>query len=47
MNTTLRAGQEFGEKSLYDTLELALKYDKLIDAHCDETDDLIHVLLNF
>ncbi len=31
--------REFGEKSIYDTLELALKYDKLIDVHCDETDD--------
>ena len=31
--------REFGEKSLYDIVELALKYDKLIDVHCDETDD--------
>lgn len=31
--------REFGEKSIYDTLELALKYGKLIDVHCDETDD--------
>ncbi|MBK7239279.1 MAG: amidohydrolase family protein [Flavobacteriales bacterium] len=31
--------REFGEKSIHDTVELALKYDKLIDVHCDETDD--------
>ena len=31
--------REFGEKSLHDIVELALKYDKLIDVHCDETDD--------
>lgn len=31
--------REFGEKSLNDIVELALKYDKLIDVHCDETDD--------
>ncbi len=31
--------REFGEKSVHDTVELALKYDKLIDVHCDETDD--------
>jgi cytosine deaminase len=31
--------REFGEKSIYDTVELALKYNKLIDVHCDETDD--------
>lgn len=31
--------REFGEKSIHDTVELALQYDKLIDVHCDETDD--------
>ena len=31
--------KEFGDKSVHDIVELALKYDKLIDVHCDETDD--------
>lgn len=31
--------REFGENSIHDIVELALKYDKLIDVHCDETDD--------
>lgn len=31
--------REFGEKSVYKTVELATKYDRLIDVHCDETDD--------
>ncbi len=31
--------REFGEKSVHDTVNLALKYDKPIDVHCDETDD--------
>jgi cytosine/creatinine deaminase len=31
--------REFGEKSIHDIVELALKYEKLIDVHCDETDD--------
>lgn len=31
--------REIGEKSIHKTVELALKYDKLIDVHCDETDD--------
>ncbi len=31
--------REFGEKSVHDIVELALKYDALIDVHCDETDD--------
>ena len=31
--------REFGEKSIHKTVELALKYDKMIDVHCDETDD--------
>jgi cytosine deaminase len=31
--------REFGEKSVHDTVKLAIKYDKLIDIHCDETDD--------
>lgn len=32
--------REFGEKSMHKTVELAVKYDKLIDVHCDETDDV-------
>lgn len=31
--------REFGEKSIHDIVKLAIKYDKLIDVHCDETDD--------
>ena len=31
--------REFGEKSIHDIVELAMKYNKLIDVHCDETDD--------
>ncbi len=31
--------QEFGEKSIHKVVELAVKYDKLIDVHCDESDD--------
>lgn len=31
--------REFGEKSVRRTVELAEKYDKLLDVHCDETDD--------
>lgn len=31
--------REFGEKSIHDIVELAIKYDVLIDVHCDETDD--------
>lgn len=41
--------REFGEKSVRRTVELAEKYGKLIDVHCDETDDVMsrHVeLLN-
>ncbi|MGL4307916.1 MAG: amidohydrolase family protein, partial [Cetobacterium sp.] len=30
---------ELGEKSIKKTVELAKKYNKLIDVHCDETDD--------
>ncbi|TDL81170.1 cytosine deaminase [Palleronia sediminis] len=30
---------EIGERSVHRTVELAMKYDKLIDVHCDETDD--------
>lgn len=33
--------REFGEKSVHKTVELAVKYDKLIDVHCDETDDVM------
>ena len=31
--------REFGEKSVHDIVKLAIKYDKPIDVHCDETDD--------
>ena len=31
--------REFGEKSVHDIVELGLKYDKMIDVHCDENDD--------
>lgn len=31
--------REFGEQSIHKTVELALKHNKLIDVHCDETDD--------
>lgn len=31
--------REFGEKSVHDIVRLGLKYDKMIDVHCDETDD--------
>lgn len=31
--------REWGEKSVKTVIDLALKYDKLIDIHCDETDD--------
>lgn len=31
--------RELGEKSIKEIVELSLKYDKLIDLHCDETDD--------
>ncbi len=31
--------REIGEKSIHRTVELAVKYNKLIDVHCDETDD--------
>ena len=31
--------REFGEKSIHNIIELAVKYNKLIDVHCDETDD--------
>lgn len=33
--------REIGEKSIHRTVELALKHDKLIDVHCDETDDVM------
>ena len=32
--------REFGEKSIHKTVELAVKYNKMIDVHCDETDDV-------
>lgn len=31
--------RELGEKSIKEIVDLSLKYDKLIDVHCDETDD--------
>ncbi|MGM9540725.1 cytosine deaminase [Anaerovibrio sp.] len=31
--------REFGEMSVHKAVELAVQYDKLIDVHCDETDD--------
>ena len=31
--------REFGEKSIHKVVELAVKHDKLIDVHCDESDD--------
>lgn len=31
--------REFGEKSVHDIVKLGFKYDKMIDVHCDETDD--------
>lgn len=31
--------REYGEKSVHDIVRLGLKYDKMIDVHCDETDD--------
>ena len=33
--------REIGEKSMHRTVELAVKHDKLIDVHCDETDDVM------
>lgn len=33
--------REFGEKSVHRTVELADKHGKLIDVHCDETDDVM------
>ncbi|NKI27990.1 amidohydrolase family protein [Arenibacter sp. 6A1] len=31
--------REIGDKSVHSIVELALKHDKMIDVHCDETDD--------
>lgn len=31
--------REFGERSMHTVVELASNYNKLIDVHCDETDD--------
>ena len=33
--------REFGERSIHDIVELAMKYNVLIDVHCDETDDIM------
>src|SRR5690606_5757878 len=32
-------------KSIHRIVELALRYDKMIDVHCDETDDIMSRLL--
>src|SRR5690606_923330 len=32
--------REFGERSVHDIVKLAMKYDKPIDDHCDETYDI-------
>lgn len=32
--------REFGEQSIHSIVHLALKYDRMIDVHCDETDDV-------
>lgn len=31
--------REFGERSMHTVVDLAVKYGRLIDVHCDETDD--------
>ncbi|WP_311777503.1 amidohydrolase family protein [Trueperella abortisuis] len=31
--------RQYGEETIHKIVDLALKYDKLIDVHCDETDD--------
>lgn len=33
--------REIGERSVHRTVELAVRYDRLIDVHCDETDDVM------
>jgi cytosine deaminase len=33
--------REFGERSIHAIVDLAVKYDKMIDVHCDETDDIM------
>ena len=33
--------REIGEKSIHSIVELAVKHDKMIDVHCDETDDVM------
>ena len=33
--------REIGEKSIHSIVELAMKHDKMIDVHCDETDDVM------
>lgn len=38
VNFVAKSG-EFGEMSVRKAVELAVQYDKLIDLHCDETDD--------
>ncbi|MBK0402690.1 amidohydrolase family protein [Adhaeribacter sp. BT258] len=33
--------REIGERSVHSSVELAMKYGKMIDVHCDETDDVM------
>ncbi|WP_454206789.1 hypothetical protein [Peptoniphilus sp. Marseille-Q6390] len=33
--------RELGEKSIKEIVNLAVKHNKLIDVHCDETDDVM------
>lgn len=33
--------REIGEKSIKEIVDSAVKYNKLIDVHCDETDDVM------
>jgi cytosine deaminase len=33
--------REIGEKSVHSIVQLATKHDKMIDVHCDETDDIM------
>lgn len=38
---------KLGQKSVEKTVDLAIKYDKLIDVHCDETDDELSRFLEY
>ena len=33
--------REIGEKSIHSIVELAMKHERMIDVHCDETDDIM------